>query len=176
MAFSRVLFRPHVVLEHPDVVGQEIEEQNGHAAEKVLFCLFGGMVMLLVYCWADEFWMLKYNVRQRRWNQEIAGDDVKLVQGSGMAIGVAIARIGGGALIKLRFGHGAWRPPYYFTFLVVAALAPAIVFYRSLENLVNWRAFSFTCLYVLVTSCIWEGTLGIARTWRWYNAPPAVIG
>src|SRR5258708_36719078 len=142
MAFSRVLFRPHVVLEHPDVVGQEIEEQNGHAAEKVLFCLFGGMVMLLVYFWADEFWMLKYNVRQRRWNQEIAGDDFKLVQVSGMAIGVAIAMIVAGALIKLRFGHGAWPPPNYFTFLVVAALEPAIVFYHSLVDQMKWHAHS----------------------------------
>lgn len=144
--------------------------------EEVLFYLLGGMAILLVYFWADEFWMLKYNVRQHRTNDEIFGDDFKLVQVSGMAIGVAIAMIVAGALIKLRFGHGAWPPPYYFTFLVVAALAPAIVFYRSLENLVNWRAFSFTCLYVLVTSCIWEVTLGIARKWWWYKAPPAVMG
>lgn len=144
--------------------------------EEVLFYFLGGMAILLVYLWADEYWMKKYNVRQRRWNDEIFGGDYKLVQISMKAIVVALALIVAGVLLKVHFNYGAWPPPYYFTFLVVAALAPAIIFYRSLESIVNWRAFSFTCLYVLVTSCIWEVTLGIARKWWWYKTPPAVMG
>src|SRR5436853_5665205 len=106
--------------------------------EEVLFYLLGGMAIMLVYLWADEYWMKKYNVRQRRWNQEIFGDDYKLVKNSRGAIVVALAMIALGMLLNWRFGHGAWPPPYYFSFLVIAAIASAIVFYRSLEYLVNW--------------------------------------
>src|ERR1051326_7531131 len=144
--------------------------------EEVLFYFLGGMAIMLVYLWADEYWMKKYNVRQRRWNQDIFGDEYQLVQISWKAIVLALAMIAGGILLKVHFNNGAWPPPYYFTFLVIAALAPVVVFYRSLENVVNWRAFSFTCLYVLGPSCIGEGTLGIARKWGWYKPPPATIG
>ena len=144
--------------------------------EEVLFYALGGMAILLVYLWADEYWMNRYNVRQRRWNDEIFGENYQLIRVSWKAVGLALALIVAGVLLKLHFNHGAWPPPYYYTFLVLSALAPAVVFYRSLESLVNWRAFSFTCLYVLVTSCIWEVTLGIARKWWWYKEPPAMMG
>lgn len=74
------------------------------------------------------------------WNQEIFGDEYQLVRISWKAIVLALAMIAGGILLKVHFNNGAWPPPYYFTFLVIAALAPAVVFYRSLENVVNWRA------------------------------------
>jgi len=144
--------------------------------EEVFFYFLGGMAILLVYIWADEYWMLKYNVRQRRWNDEIFGEDYKLVRLSVAAMLIAIAMIAFGMIVKWRLNHDAWPPPYYYTFLVLTALVPAILIYRGVAGVVNWRALSFTCLYVLVTSCIWEVTLGIARSWWWYQSPPAVMG
>ena len=149
---------------------------QGVPIEEVFFYLLGGMAIVLVYFWADEYWMKAYNVRQRRWNQEIFGENYRLVQISRIGIAVALAMIVFGIIVKSWLGHSAWPPPYYYTFLVLAALVPAVIIYRGVEKVVNWRAFSFTCLYVLVTSCIWEVTLGIARKWWWYQPPPAVMG
>jgi len=148
----------------------------GIPIEEVLFYLLGGMAILLVYIWADEYWMHAYNVRQRRWNQELFGDAFRLIEFSGPALAVGVLLLLFGVAAKWYLGHGAWPPPYYFTFIVAAALVPAMAVYRPLQRVVNWRAFSFTCLYVLVTSCIWEVSLGIAEGWWWYQAPPAVIG
>jgi hypothetical protein len=149
---------------------------QGVPIEEVFFYLLGGMAIVLVYFWADEYWMKAYNVRQRRWNDELFGGDFKLVQISKTAIILTIALFVAGLIVKAQLGHGAWPPPYYYTFLVLAALVPAVIIYRGVNDLVNWRAFSFTCLYVLVTSCVWEVTLGIARKWWWYQGPPAVMG
>jgi hypothetical protein len=40
---------------------------------------------------------------------------------------------------------------------------------RNTKNLVNWKAFSFTALYVLLTSCIWETTLALKLQWWGYR-------
>jgi len=149
---------------------------NGIPIEEVLFYLLGGMAILLVYIWADEYWMHAYNVRQKQWNHELFGEAFRLIHFSAPAVVLGLTLIFAGMTTKWFLGHGAWPPPYYFTFIVVAALVPAIAVYRSLQRVVNWRAFSFTCLYVLVTSCIWEVSLGIAQGWWWYQPPPAVIG
>jgi hypothetical protein len=144
--------------------------------EEVFFYLLGGMAILLVYVWADEYWMQKYNVRRRRSNEEAFGEQFRLVEFSKAAFGLAIILFGCGIGLKWLKTGAAWPPPYYFTFLVTIAIAPAIAIYRPLKKVVNWRAFSFTCLYVMVTSCIWEVTLGIPRKWWWYREPPAVVG
>jgi hypothetical protein len=149
---------------------------KGIPVEEVLFYLLGGMAILLVYVWADEYWMHAYNTRQRRWNHELFGDAFRLVEFSLPALGVGLALLTAGLGIKWYLGHDAWPPPYYFTFIVIASMVPAMAIYRPLKRVVNWRAFSFTCLYVLVTSCIWEVSLGIAESWWWYQSPPAVIG
>jgi hypothetical protein len=144
--------------------------------EEVLFYLLGGMAIVLVYIWADEYWMKAYNVRQRRTNQDLFGALFRLVEFSPHALAVGAGLFLLGMILKWRFTGQFWPPPYYFTFLVLLSFVPAVLVYRNVKQVVNWRAFSFTCLWVLVTSCIWEVTLGIARSWWWYQPPPAIIG
>jgi hypothetical protein len=140
--------------------------------EELIFYLTGGLAIVLVYFWSDEFWLHAYNIRQRRpliptpgylvdvsWNAVIAG-------GALMALGIAAKRVYHGA--------GPWLPAY-FTFLVLVAFVPAVVLYRGVKDLVNWRAFSFTMLYVLLTAAVWEVTLGLPRRW-WGYRPAAMLG
>jgi hypothetical protein len=147
--------------------------------EEVLFYITGGMAVVLVYFWADEYWMKAYNARQHRNNSELvlpSGEPFRLFRFSPGVLACAVGLLLFGVFMKWRLGFGAWPPPYYFTFLVLVSVVPAIAIYRNVKEVVNWRAFSFTCLYMLVTSCIWEVTLGIAREWWWYKVPPAVMG
>jgi hypothetical protein len=43
------------------------------------------------------------------------------------------------------------------------------------SDVVNWRAFSVTFLYLLVTSIVWEAFLALQRGWWWYQ-PRAMVG
>jgi hypothetical protein len=144
--------------------------------EEVLFYMLGGMAIVLVYIWADEYWMRAYNVRRRRWNDELFGESFALLEFSPHVVALGLILFVAGVGLRRYFTGEWWPPPYYFTFLIGIAIVPAILVYRNVKEVVNWRAFSFTCLYVLVTSCIWEVTLGIPRKWWWYKEPPAVIG
>jgi hypothetical protein len=144
--------------------------------EEVLFYILGGMAIVLVYIWADEYWMKAYNLRQQRTNEDLFGALFKLVEFSPHALAVGLGLFVGGIILKWRFTGQLWPPPYYFTFLIIMSFVPAVLIYRNVKQIVNWRAFSFTCLYVLVTSCIWEVTLGIARSWWWYQPSPAIMG
>ncbi len=144
--------------------------------EEFLFYLLGGMAIVLVYFWADEFWMRAYHVRNRRWNDELFGNDFRLVDVSPAFIWSGIALIAAGFILQWWFTEKLWPLTWYYNFLVVVAVLPALFLYRSLNSVINWRAFSFTCLYVLVTSCIWEVTLGLSRSWWFYRKPNGVLG
>ena len=65
------------------------------------------------------------------------------------------------------FAHEGF--PWYFTFLVVASLFPAILLFRSTQRFINWRAVSFTVFWVVVTSLIWEATLASPYGWWGYQ-------
>jgi hypothetical protein len=144
--------------------------------EEFLFYLLGGMAVVLVYFWADEFWMRAYHIRDRHWNDELFGNSFKLVEVSRPAIAWGVALFLLGVLIQWRFTGEVWPLTWYYNFLLVVAIGPAILFYRNIRHVVNWRAFSFTCLYVLLTSCIWEVTLGLPRDWWFYKEPNGVLG
>lgn len=144
--------------------------------EEMLFYIMGGMAIVLVYFWADEYWMASYNRRQRRSNAELSLDSpLRLIRFSPHALVWAVVLLLFGFAMKwLRTGV-PWPPPIYYTFLVCISIVPAIAVARDVSKVVNWRAFSFTCLYVLVTSCIWEVTLGLPGKWWWYRPPPAMM-
>ena len=50
-------------------------------------------------------------------------------------------------LLAPPFAHEGF--PWYFTFLVVASLFPAILLFRSTQRFINWRAVSFTVFWVV---------------------------
>ncbi|HEY2090419.1 MAG TPA: hypothetical protein VGJ81_00900 [Thermoanaerobaculia bacterium] len=144
--------------------------------EEVLFYFMGGMAILLVYFWADEYWMSAYNRRQRRTNAELPIESGwKLIRFSPHVLVWAILLLLAGFAMKWWRTGSAWPPPLYFSFLVFVSIVPAIAVARDVSKVVNWRAFSFTCLYVLITSCIWEVTLGLPGSWWWYREPPAMM-
>jgi hypothetical protein len=144
--------------------------------EKFLFYLLGGMAIVLVYFWADEFWMRAYHVRDHRSNVELFGPSFRIIEVSPQSIACGAALFILGLLVQWRYTGVIWPPAWYYNFLLVVAIAPAILVFRRLKHVVNWRAFSFTCLYVLVTSCIWEVTLGLPREWWFYQPPNGVLG
>jgi hypothetical protein len=133
--------------------------------EEILFYISGGIAIVLVYFWADEHWLHAYNVRQGR---EMVPERGRLLHFSGRSAILALMLFLLGAAIKSSLAGGL-RVPYYFTFLIAVAFIPAMALFRNTKHFVNWKAFSFTTLYVLLTSCIWEATLALKRKWWGYR-------
>src|SRR5262249_9080755 len=135
--------------------GTYLGSLHGVPYEEFLFYGLGGLAIVLVYFWADEFWLAAYNVRQRR---PLIPEPGYIVAFSLPAIGLTCALLVIGYVLK-RFVFHAQELPLYYSFLVIVGLTPSIVVYRGIKGVVNWRALSFTAVYILLTSCIWEVTL-----------------
>lgn len=133
--------------------------------EEFLFYATGGLAIVLVYFWADEYWLSAYNVRCRR---ELIPRPGFLIKFSPLALLTAVVLFAAGIVAKALL-TGVLSIPIYFTFLVAIAFTPAVVLFEALKGLVNWRAFSFTALYVMLTSVTWEVTLGIPNFWWRYQ-------
>lgn len=140
--------------------------------EEFIFYLFGPVAMLLVYFWGDSYFLKATSPEEKRLKM---GLDRFLVQASpGIALGGAALLVGGLGLKRLLSpGSGPW--PEYYLFLLAAAFLPTIFFYRVVKDLVNWQAMTLTVLYLLVTSIIWEATLGVPLKW-WGYQPAAMLG
>lgn len=140
--------------------------------EEVLFYILGAWAVLLVYVWGDEYWLQRYSVRASAFTEEPQGP---LVGFSRYWAITAVLLLAAGVLLKAWIGGPGPVIPIYFSFLVIVAFAPAIVVYRTVKPFVNWQALSWTSLYVLLTSCIWEVTLALPRNW-WGYEEAATLG
>jgi hypothetical protein len=59
--------------------------------------------------------------------------------------------------------------PWYWTYLLAAAFVPSAGFFRTVRRFVNWRAFSFTFVLVLLISLTWEASLASPYGWWGYQ-------
>jgi hypothetical protein len=148
--------------------------------EEYLFYILGGFAVVLVYVWADMHWLAAYNVRKR---EQLIPAPGHLIELSPRVAITAAAMLAAGLLWRvyhLRISHTSiehwWTViPIYYTFLMAFAFLPLIAMYRGVVEFINWRAFSFTGLYVFLTAAIWEVTLGLPERW-WGYQEKAVIG
>ena len=77
--------------------------------------------------------------------------------------------LGGALLYKKVFSEVPSGFPWYFTYLLAAAIVPSMGLYRSVAGFINWRAFSITFFFMLLVSLLWEATLGVPYGWWNYN-------
>ena len=140
--------------------------------EEFVFYLTGFLFILLCYVWNDEFWLAAYSVPDyagaaRGMGRIVSFHLGSVVLGGGLVLG-AIA-------YKKFVAEEPTGFPGYFTFLVVVAFVPAAGLYRSARPFINWRAFSFTSVLVVLISLLWEVTLALPYGWWGFN-PEMMIG
>jgi len=140
--------------------------------EEFIFYLLGPVAMLLVYFCCDSYFLKVSSPESQRLKMKL---DQFLVQASPGLFLTAILLLALGLGLKWFWWPGAGLWPVYYLFLLSAAFLPTIFFYRVVKNLVNWQAMTMTVLYVLVTSIIWEPTLGVPLKW-WGYQPQAMLG
>jgi len=145
---------------------------GGVPIEEYIFYFTGFVTILLMYIWLDEYWLAAYTVPpddpQRTSFQ-------RLLQFHPASLVLAVALIAAAIAYRHVFAPGLPGFPGYFTFLVVSALGPSTALLPSALPVINWRAFSLTLFIILLTSLLWEATLGVPYGW-WDYQPAQMIG
>src|SRR6266513_4980853 len=107
--------------------------------EEFVFYLTGFMLVLLSYIWCDEYWMAAYNVP----DYKAAAEDIpRIVRFHFASVVLGVVLIAA-AIVYRKFLSGAPDGfPWYFVYLVCAALIPSAGFFHTAQRFINWRAFS----------------------------------
>jgi hypothetical protein len=134
--------------------------------EEYLFYLTGFHAVLLIYVWLDEYWLAAYNVPDYKARSK---QIPRLVQFHGFSLIVGVIVIVAAVIFKKFFAAKPEGFPSYFIILVGGGMVPAVGFYPSAKEFINWRALSFTMFFILLVSLLWEATLAIPYGWWGYN-------
>ena len=142
--------------------------------EEYIFYFTGFVAVLLLYVWMSEYWLAAYTVPDYRGEARAVR---KLLQFHPTSLVAAVVLIGAASAYKKYFALETDRAgfPWYFTFLVLGALAPAMSFYPVVRRFINWRALSLTMFFILLVSLLWEATLAMPYGW-WNYQHRAMMG
>ena len=137
--------------------------------EEFIFYASGFYAMLLLYIWCNEVWVPAYGISEYRHSPNHPPYVVRIHWPS-LGIGVVLFVIT--VVYKKFIAPEDHRNgfPLYMTFLLLAAVIPGLLLHRCACPFTNWRAFSVTLLWVLLTSMLWEATLASPFGWWRYRA------
>jgi len=140
--------------------------------EEIIFYVTGFTTVLLLYLWGDEFWFERYNVPDYHMeSQKIT--QVLRIHWPSLLIGIVLML--SAIIYKKAFAQSSAGFPWYFIYLILVALIPSLALYHSARAFINWRAFSFTFVIMVLISLIWEVTLALPYQW-WGFQDRAMIG
>lgn len=134
---------------------------GGVPIEEYVFYCAGFTAVLLMYIWLDEYWLAAYSVRSDA--RERAAFD-RLLRFHLQSVVWAVLLIGA-AITYRRVFVAEPGFPGYFIFLVIGAFGPSAGLLPSAMPVINWRALSLTMFIILLTSLLWEATLGLPYGW-----------
>jgi hypothetical protein len=138
--------------------------------EEYIFYFTGFVAVLLLYVWLDEYWLSAYNVAS---TDALRTNFKRLLRFHPESLIWAVFLVLGSIACRYMYdrGHpGMTGFPGYFVFLVVAALGPSTALFPAAMPVVNWRAFSLVMFVMLLTSLLWEATLGVPYGWWGYQS------
>ena len=140
---------------------------GGVPVEEYLFYFTGFVAVLLMYIWLDEYWLDAYTVPG---NAQDRSEFERLLRFHPESLLLAVILIAAAIAYKKLLSPDPAGFPGYFTFLVLTALLPSAAIFPAARPVVNWRAFSLTFFIILLTSLLWEATLGVPYGWWGYQA------
>jgi len=134
--------------------------------EEYVFYFTGFITVLLLYVWLSEYWLAAYSVEDYR-GEARALQRLLRFHPTSLILGVVL--IVGAVVYKKLFSSARDGWPGYFIVLVAGGLIPSMSFYPTTRRFINWRALSFTMLFLLVVSMLWEATLALPYGWWNYQ-------
>ncbi|MDH5256702.1 MAG: hypothetical protein OEX07_01800 [Gammaproteobacteria bacterium] len=140
--------------------------------EELVFYLTGFILVLLIYIWCDEYWLAAYNIPDYK---NMTNDVTRILQFHPMSLVFGVLLIIAGVLYKNFISTGPGGIPWYYVYLVVVGLTPSSGLFPTVSKFINWRAYTFTSITIVLISLIWEVTLALVYQW-WGFRPEVVIG
>lgn len=136
--------------------------------EEYVFYFTGFITVLLLYMWLDESWLSAYSVPS---TDPMRTSFDRLLRFHPRSLILAAILIAGALICRTIYNHhhGVTGFPGYFVFLALAALIPSTALFPSAMQVVNWRAASLVLFVILLTSLLWEATLGVPYGWWGYQ-------
>jgi hypothetical protein len=136
--------------------------------EEFIFYASGFFAMLLLYIWCNQVWVPAYGVSD---HADPAQHPPYIVRIHWRSIYWGVALLAVALFYKKVLAPPDQRDgfPLYMTFLLLAAVVPGMLLHRCAAPFVNWRAFSVTLMWVLLTSLLWEATLASPFGWWRYH-------
>ena len=137
--------------------------------EEFVFYASGFFAMLLMYIWCNQVWVPAYGVSDY---SDTATHPPYVVQIHWASLVTGVALFALVLFYKKVLAPVEHREgfPLYMTFLLGAAVVPAMLLHRCACPFINWRAFSGTLMWVLLTSLLWEATLASPFGWWRYRS------
>lgn len=132
--------------------------------EEFVFYVTGFVFVLLLYIWSDEAWMERYNPDLSAYRE--APPALSFHLGS---VVTGLVLLAAAVVYKKLFSGDPEGFPWYWAYLLAASFVPSAGFFKTVRTLVNWRAFSFTFLLVLLISLTWEASLASPYGWWGYQ-------
>lgn len=158
---------------HNAVIGWTFPALGGHLpVEELVFYVTGFITVLLIYIWCDEYWMAAYNIPDYK---NLTDGITRILQFHPGSLLIGLGLIITAIVYKKIFSSVTEGMPWYFIYLVVVALTPSTALFPTVCKFINWRAFSFTTIVMVLISLIWEVTLALAYQW-WGFRPEAMLG
>src|SRR6266480_3714079 len=87
----------------------------------------------------DEYWMAAYNVPDYK---EAARDITRIVRFHFASAVIGVVLIASAILYRKFLSNTSEGFPWYFIYLICAALVPSAGFFCTAQRFINWRAFS----------------------------------
>ncbi len=140
--------------------------------EEFGFYSLGAYFMMALYVYADASWFRLYmhdsTGSDQRIQHALQLDRIFKPDFRWLWVGLVAWAVG----IAWKNIYGTGGIPGYYCFLVLIGVFPPLLLMRAVGPMVNWRAFSFMYLALLLISLIWEATLGVPYGWWQYRHEP----
>jgi hypothetical protein len=142
--------------------------------EEYVFYFTGFITVLLLYIWLDEYWLSAYSISG---NAPFRREFHRLLHFHPQSLACAVVLILGAIAYRTVYNHHHQVSgfPGYFSFLVIGSLGPSTALLPAAMPVINWRAFSLEVFFILLTSLLWEATLGVPYGW-WGYQPAQMMG
>ena len=137
--------------------------------EEFGFYSLGGVFMMALYAYGDAGWFSRY-MHDGKANAERLAHVTsikKIFQPDYRWLWIGIAFWAIGIIYKNVFYNGGI--PAYYCFLVLIGIFPPLLLLKSVGPMINWQAFGFMYICLLLISLIWEATLGVPYNWWNYQ-------
>jgi hypothetical protein len=144
---------------------------GGVPVEQYLYHVAGVVAALITYIWLDEYWFAEYSVPG---DATTRTDFDRLLHFHPRSALLGIALLAGAFAFRMFFVSTPGFPGYFLA-LVVVALGPSMALFSSALPVVNWRAFGFTLVLMLLINLLLEATLAMPYGW-WGFRDSQMIG